>query len=75
MRCIFCGCSDTAACVGGCTWVARFDLGAGVCSQCSGRYAATALIEPARIDAPLIDVVQSFEGEVLSASHVGELGR
>jgi hypothetical protein len=37
MRCLFCGCTDAAACPGGCSWALEDRRGkVGVCSSCSG---------------------------------------
>jgi len=33
-ECVGCGCTDEAACPGGCHWLAQFSDGTGVCSNC-----------------------------------------
>lgn len=34
-KCIYCGCDDSHACKGGCSWAAKFPHGnVGICSQC-----------------------------------------
>lgn len=33
-ECIGCGCTDQSPCEGGCSWLACFDDGTGVCSSC-----------------------------------------
>lgn len=39
--CIECGCNDLRACAGGCCWVrVDYDVGFGICSQCSHGLAA-----------------------------------
>lgn len=35
--CIYCGCTDSQACPGGCSWVwINYDTGKGICSRCEG---------------------------------------
>lgn len=39
-RCIHCGCTDSQACAGGCSWVwVNRHTGKGVCSSCEGHAA------------------------------------
>jgi len=38
-KCILCGCTDSHACVGGCSWVVVDRIkGVGVCSACEKKY-------------------------------------
>jgi len=46
--CIYCGCTDSHACAGGCSWVITFEYGnAGVCSECVTRHAPVNALRPA----------------------------
>ncbi|MCU0770858.1 MAG: hypothetical protein MUE94_03680 [Verrucomicrobia bacterium] len=58
-RCVYCGCTDSKACVGGCSWVQIHEhTHTGVCSQCIPRLVTTLMDLTKRLHTPLHELIQ-----------------
>ncbi len=69
--CVMCGCTDSHACPGGCSWVHVFKFGAaGVCSQCAEKFMvlqARSLPETRNLYPVVLYLANSAEAETLAA--------
>ncbi len=54
-QCVYCGCTDSSACPGGCCWILEFPkTNTGICSQCDTRALAALVKAINEADSPVV---------------------